>query len=251
MMNSRSLEAIQQDMLAALHNGPGAIVFSDFEGTEDRVLNGMKVHANTTSHARLVALEETFPRLLAEMGHARFNALSRAFLECDCAMREPLNRVGSDFPAWLDGAEGDTAAASIARFEWLWLESFHAEEREPLRLSDLAGQNEGALLRLVIGLHPAARLLMLDDALRANLEGEVPDLDRSCAILLVRPEAEVRIVPLTSTEAWIARSLLAFPSISNLLAAWAELDSKVPGDMDPAMPGLIRVIDFGAVIRGA
>ncbi len=33
-----------------------------FAGPHERVLVGMKVHANTISHARLVALEETFPR---------------------------------------------------------------------------------------------------------------------------------------------------------------------------------------------
>ena len=72
-----SLEQIQQTMIQALSLGPDHVPEGLFAGGRMAGLRGLKVHANTISHARLVALEETFPRTLARIGHARFNEHSR------------------------------------------------------------------------------------------------------------------------------------------------------------------------------
>ena len=126
-MSARMLEQIQQDMLSALDDGPGSLAFSDFAGSADRILMGMKVHANTVTHARLVALEETFPRLRAQLGHARFNDLSRFFIDVPHARDCPLDGIGRAFPSWLRSM-GEAEGAAVARFEWCWLESYHAPE---------------------------------------------------------------------------------------------------------------------------
>ena len=249
-MSARSLESIQADMLAALEGGPGAIFYPDFAAVPERIVLGMKVHANTTSHARLVALEESFPRLRAELGESRFHALSRAYLSYNGVKSRSLDLIGSDFPAWLDGAEGNAGAAAIARFEWLWLEAFHSAEAPALHLVDLAGLAEDDLLGLVVSWHPAARPIPLVPALHLHLQSDVPGLDDASAILIVRPEADVRIVPLSLAAERVASCLQGPAAIGNLLDAWTEQYGEAPEEAAAFMAALIGLIECGAIVRG-
>ena len=107
----------QAAVAATLLHGPQHLPTGLFAGTEAAVLRGLRVHANTISHARLVALEETFPRLREHLGAADFNRLSRAFVEAGGAERRALGDIGAGFADWL----GDPLAADIARAEWAWL----------------------------------------------------------------------------------------------------------------------------------
>ena len=131
------LEREQAAIAATLLQGPDHLPAGLFAGEDAAVLRGLRVHANTISHARLVALEETFPRTRAHLGDADFNRLSRIFVEAGGAEGRALSDIGRDFPGWLD----DPLAADVARVEWAWLESYHAAEAPPLRLADLAGRD--------------------------------------------------------------------------------------------------------------
>ena len=55
-----SLEAIEAKFIDTINNGPDVLDPALFAGPLDRVLIGLKTHANTISHARLTALEATF-----------------------------------------------------------------------------------------------------------------------------------------------------------------------------------------------
>ena len=63
-----SLKAAQANFIATINDGPDALDHSLFDGPIDRVMLGLKAHANTISHARLVALEETFPLTRQALG---------------------------------------------------------------------------------------------------------------------------------------------------------------------------------------
>lgn len=182
------LEREQAAIAATLLHGPGYLPAGLFAGDDTAVLRGLRVHANTISHARLVALEETFPRTREHLGDAEFNRQSRAFVEGGGAEALALPDIGRDFAGWL----ADPLAADVARIEWAWLESYHAAEADPLRLADLAGQDEATLLRLPVRLHPAARIVTLtsDAALPSG----------TTALLVIRPAAEVRLLALHPAE---------------------------------------------------
>jgi len=75
------LDGGQSAMMQALDHGPAHLPQGLFTGSPERVLAGMKVHANTISHARLVALEDTFQRTRQFIGHESFNAHSRLFIQ--------------------------------------------------------------------------------------------------------------------------------------------------------------------------
>lgn len=242
-----ALEQMQSAMMQALDHGPAFLPDHLFAGSRARVLTGMKVHANTISHARLVALEDTFPRIRACLGHEVFNEHSRLYLEQPGVTARMLARIGDLFPGYLADHGLPPAAVDLARFEWLWLEAYHANEAPWLSLADLAGIEPQALMDLVVKAHPAASLECFDPEVNRLIGEEVPGLANAMAILLARPEAEVLVAPAT-TAMWAIFSAAENPvSIGNLLADLSEPDCKIQLSPDDFMPALIALLEAGAL----
>lgn len=206
----------QAAIAATLLRGPDHLPAGLFAGDEASVLRGLRVHANTISHARLVALEETFPRTRDYLGEEGFNRLSRGFVDAGGGARRPLSDIGAAFPDWLR----DPLAADLARAEWAWLESYNAPEADALRLADLAGQGEAALLARPVRLHPAARILRLASGAASLVDPAfAPDIT---ALLISRPEANVRLFPLHDVAAAALGLAKEISPLGNLLAPLAE-----------------------------
>lgn len=210
------LDQGQAAVAATLLHGPGHLPSGLFAGDDGAVLRGLRVHANTVSHARLVALEESFPRTRDYLGEAEFNRLSRAFVDGGGAQGRPLTDIGAGFPDWLT----DPRAADLARIEWLWLESYHAAEAPALELADLVGCDEAALLALAVRRHPATRVApstsevapLVDAAFAAD----------TAALLITRPDAEVRLFAIGAIEAALLDTDQEIFALGNLIADLAE-----------------------------
>lgn len=242
-----SLEQTQAAMMRALADGPDHLPDALFCGPHTRALLGMKVHANTISHARLVALEDSFPRTRALLGHEAFNERSRRYLDWPGVAARPLAQIGHDFAAFLGATGGSVASADLAAFEWAWLEAYHAAEAPVLTLADLAGIGEEPLLDIVLTRHPAARLLDPDRAVHEIIGEEVPGLASARAILLARPEEQVLVSPATSAMAAIFAKVDRPISICNLLESCTEPDSKDQLPPDDIMAALIALMEAGAL----
>lgn len=210
------LEREQAAIAATLLHGPDHLPAGLFAGDDAAVLRGLSVHANTVSHARLVALEDTFPRTRAYLGEVEFNRQSRAFVEGGGAEALALPDIGRDFAGWL----ADPLAADVARIEWAWLESYHAAEADPLRLADLAGQDEATLLRLPVRLHPAARIVTLTSDAAPVVDAAL--LSGTAALLVIRPAAEVRLLALHPAEDAALDLAKEISPLGNLIARLAE-----------------------------
>jgi hypothetical protein len=288
------LETAQDNLIRTINDGPAVLDPQLFNGPLDRVLLGLRSHANTISHARLVALEETFPLTRQHLGEAEFNQLSRAFVETEDAQASDNNTIGKHFPDFLrehaavqmnsqplphfvipakagihrlslgftqrrliktvvqvmdsrlcgndevgGNIEVDVSAIELARIEWAWLESYHAADADALALAAIAGLGEAALLDFAVAWHPATRLLQLT----APLSSQLPDLAGASAILIIRPEAEVRLLALDAATAAIAIACKKSSTIGNLLAISAEQQ----GIADPAGP-VLNLIGAGALV---
>ena len=223
----------QAAIAATLLHGPGHLPAGLFAGSDAAVLRGLRVHANTISHARLAALEDSFPRTRAFLGEGEFNRLSRAYIEAGRAQRRSLADIGADFPTWLT----DTLAADLARVEWAWLSSYHAAEKRPLTLADLAGLDEGGLLDLSVCCHPATRVVMLSS-------DAAPHIDPAFApgvagLLITRPDAEVRLFAVEAADAAAIAIAQQLCPIGNLIAHFAE-------QCDNGGAAIARLIDAGA-----
>ena len=76
-----SLADGQTRFIACLQKGPAHFPDDLFSQDAERALLGLKAHANNISHARLVALEDSYPRLHAHMGHALYHEHSRDYID--------------------------------------------------------------------------------------------------------------------------------------------------------------------------
>lgn len=230
------LDRDQADLTATLLHGPDHLPARLFAGDEGAVLRGLRVHANTISHARFVALEETFPRTRAYLGEGAFNRVSRAFVDSGGAEGRSLADIGAAFPDWLS----DPLAADVARLEWVWLESYNAAEAPAIGLADLAGHDEAAFFGLSVRLHPATRFLVLATDAAPLID---PAFDRrTTALLVTRPQAEVHIFPVDVADIAALDLAQEISSFGNLLACLAE-------DNPDGGTALAALIDAGAFER--
>ena len=226
----------QAAIAATLLHGPDHLPDGLFSGSADAIVRGLRVHANTISHARLVALEETFPRTRAWLGEGDFNRLSHAFVEAGGAGRRSLADIGAGFPDWL----GSRLASDLARTEWSWLESYNAADAVALERAELAGKGEEAMLALPVRLHPAARVVRL-------ASDTAPLVDRAfipgtSALLVTRPAAEVRLFALHPAAADALDCAKEIAPLGNLLASLAEHHPD-------GGAAIVALIDAGALER--
>lgn len=248
------LDRGQPAMIEALDRGPDYLPPDLFAGSRQRVLAGMKVHANTISHARLVALEETFPRTLELAGHDRFNQHSRLFIEQPGVTGRPLADIGFGFDRFLSANGEDGVVSEMARFEWIWLQAYHAAEADPLRLADLAGIDPADLMELPVRRHPAACASAFDRQLHQLLGSEVPGLAEAEAILVIRPQAEILVAPATGWMVALLDLAGGSQTIGNLftLASEQAIENGSGRDEDLAaamMQALAALLEAGAIVR--
>ncbi|MBQ0771758.1 MAG: putative DNA-binding domain-containing protein [Sphingomonadales bacterium] len=235
-----SLAEGQARFIACLQKGPAHFPDDMFAEDKTRALLGLKAHANTISHARLVALEHAYPKLHAHLGHDVFHALSRDYVEQDHILICDINGIAADFAAFLLARGCDASAVDLARIEWAWLESYRSAEAGPLALTDIADLAEAELLAFPLRAHPALRLITLTAPLSAELAelGET----RSPALMIVRPQARILFHPLTVAEHGIAEKISESATMGNLLQYALEL-----GDEATAMQHIVMLIQAGAL----
>lgn len=227
------LDRDQAAIAATLLHGPDHLPDGLFAGDEAAVLRGLRVHATTIFHARLVALEESFPRTRELLGDAEFNRVSRLFVEDGGASGRSLTNIGYGFAERLTNRD----AADLARAEWLWLQSYHAADAWTLQLIDLAGLDEASLLGLPVRGHPATHCLELNGKIAPLLDPALA-LDAG-ALLFVRPDADVRIVAVDVSVVALLADAKEISPLGNLIA---RLDEAHP-DGGAAIAALI---DAGA-----
>lgn len=237
-----SLADAQRNFVATVNEGPDALDTALFAGPMDRVILGLKAHANTISHARLLALEESFPLTRAELGEDRFNALSRNYVETASAKSCDLAQIGRHFAEFLDNAQTAVAIFDLAAIEWAWLESYHAKDASPLSLEAVSALTETDLLNVPISLHPSARICPLRAPLAAPLAHLAKEMNPS-AILIVRPDAEVRLLAIDVRTLQAAQNCRQLSTIGNLLA----LASEQADEADPIGP-VLTLIGAGALV---
>jgi hypothetical protein len=238
-----SLPDAQDNFVDTINHGPDRLEPALFAGPQDRILLGLKAHANTISHARLVALEETFPLVRQEIGEAAFNRISRDYIDSGQARAADGNQLGKGFAAFLQNQPVDAAIADLAAIEWAWLESYHAADAVALCVADLGQIDEIALLAMRIARHPSVRPVAITAPLACALD-ELAGM-QPLAIMTVRPDAEVRLVPLDSHQSvLLALAAQENCTLGNLLAFAFEQ----AGEQAPLEP-LLHLIGAGALVK--
>lgn len=237
-----SLAEGQSRFIACLQKGPAHFPDDMFAEDKARALLGLKAHANTISHARLVALEDSYPRLHAHIGHEKFHALSRDYVEQAHILTCDLNQIAAVFAAFLVEREYSGTEIDLARIEWAWLESYRSAEAAPVALTAIATLAEADLLAFPIVAHPAMRLIELSGTLSPELV-ELADKNPQ-ALMIARPGAQVLFHPLTAVEQAIAEKIVESATMGNLLEHALELSDEAT-----AMQHIVKLIQAGALMR--
>ena len=241
----------QAAFVRVLQQGPDAFPAELFAGSTERALLGLRAHANTISHARLVALEDSFPRTRTHIGEARFNAISRAYVERPDVMGLRVTDLGRGFPDFLaDQLEpADPAAVECARIEWAWLKAYHAPEAAALTLADLSTLDEAALLDLPVRLHPAVQAVPVAHAPVAalgDLFGEPLTEAPPTLVVITRPDADVLVHACDSQRAEIFHAIGKSYRMRNLFEHAFERVEEAE-----ALPHILALIGAGVLVREA
>jgi len=242
------LDGGQSAMMQALDYGPAHLPQGLFADAPERVLAGMKVHANTISHARLMALEDTFPRTREFIEHESFNAHSRSFIQQPGVTAAALADIGARFPAFLLEAGEGANVADLARFEWCWLQSYHAADAVPLELASLTALAPEALLDQALVRHPAAYAESFASLVHDLIGAEVPSVAESYAVLIARPHADVLISPASVLMADVLAAAEKPITIGNLIARQTETHDDEAAQVDAIMQALAALINAGALM---
>jgi hypothetical protein len=230
------LEVLQQDWARAITRGPDHVPWAAFAGEAATIIRAMKIHANTISHARLVALEESFPRTRACLGDADFNRLSRSYLDGGYHIRLAHNQIGAAFPAFLASDAAMPQVASLARFDLAWLAAYHAADAPALTLAGLAADGAEAMLATRVRRHPAARVVALAPGLAPAADDALPA--SALLVLITRPLAAVDIAAIT-------------PSVAALLPSRADvtdMGALLEQAGDDGAPLVAQLIEAGALV---
>lgn len=166
------------------------------------------VYRNNVAVGLIEALRSTFPVVNRLVGDAFFGAAAGVHALARPPATPILLAYGSEFPAFLEEFEPARTLpylADVARLEWLWLESYHAADEEPLAAEDLASAETDRLPGMRLVLHPAVRIARFEHPAhtiwRAHQgDDDAMELDMADgpeAVLLVRPSANVKTVVLT------------------------------------------------------
>ncbi len=241
-----SLADSQSRFIDCLQKGPDHLPVDMFTESADRALLGMKAHANTISHARLVALENAYPKLHEHMGHEKFHAISRDYIDQDHIMLCDMNSIAQDFAAFLGTRDASATEIDLARVEWAWLESYHSADADPLALTHIASLDETALLAFPIDAHPAMRLIKLTGKLSPQLS-EL-GTDTPFALMVARPEAQLLFHSLNAREYAIAEKLKKIATLGNLLDVTIELESEHVDAADP-MVHIVKLVQTGSIMK--
>jgi hypothetical protein len=232
-----------ENLTVTIMHGPQALHCGLFSGPVDRVLLGLKTHANTISHSRLTALEASFPRTREAMGEAEFNAICRNYCETAAARASNNNRIGSGFAAFTERENGRTDLADLARIEWASLQSYHAADALVMSLAMLANLDETALLQQLVATHPAARIIKLNGT-TARLLPELGGAQLADHALITRPEMDVMLTAATPLEAMLFDAAANGTDIGNLLGIAIEHSIDAA-----ALTPLMTLINAGALIQ--
>jgi hypothetical protein len=159
-----SLPELQRRFVVALVPGapapdPALLALIRGRGALDAAAR-LGIYADMYRARLLDVLREDFPRTLAVLGGARFDALAEGYLARHPSRHPSVRHLGHAFADDLAvTASAPPWVADLARLEWARVEVFDAPDPEPLRLADLAAVPPADWSELRFTLSAACRLL--------------------------------------------------------------------------------------------
>jgi hypothetical protein len=233
----------QQTRLSqALVSGDWGAALDLCEGDAARIALGLRVYANNLAHAMVSAARDSFPQTAQRLGETRFTVLALAYARTQALPAAVIGEALSGFASFLaTQSDIDTRAAACARFESLWLESYHAADATPLTGAALATLDGETFAEATLVFHPSLRLFKPDADMAAAQPAQdaLAFLAEPCALL--RPATVVKRVAINETSLAAIEGLMRGLTLGRVLET-AEAGETLLGD-------LAALINAGAVAR--
>ncbi|NVK33365.1 MAG: putative DNA-binding domain-containing protein [Rhodobacteraceae bacterium] len=235
------LEDFGRSLLDSEADIPAGVIGPDGKAAPKR----FSVYRNNVMVSLIEALEQNFPAVMKMLGPGYFKALSKLYVETHPPQSPVMMWFGSSFPDFIDTFEPLALypyLGDLARFEWAWLQAYHAKDAEifdPGVLSDLGAD---ALAELTFDLHPSVRIvqskwpvLSLAEANRFGTRSvDSIEIEGGEDVLISRPALDVIVFRLK-------------PGAASFLIGIAEGLSL--GEAAAQAESLNEMFDLGAVLR--
>jgi hypothetical protein len=176
------------------------------------------VYRNNVTTSLVRAMESSFPVVRRLLGEDYFAGFTREFVQKHPPRSPLLFEYGAEFSAYLASAtdlKGYPYLSDIARLEQQVRISYHEENADTLKATELTQISEDELIQTVFTPHPAAAILSSEYAIhaiyRANRSAQaesVDDIQKPQSILVTRPEFEVELNSLTTDQHEFFQSLI-------------------------------------------
>ena len=233
------LAATQAAFAAALMGEPDEALLTAIVDDGVPPAERLDIHRNTRTLTLTQVLADSFPAVHTLVGDGFFKYAAAQFIGAHPPRSGSLLDYGADFAAFLDAFPAARQVAylgDVARLEWARQECANGPDSRPLdprALSELTGE-QAASARF--GLHANHRLVRSDHPihdiwLACQAEGEADaqvDLGVGQTVLVIRPDLELLMWPLTAGEAALvdafARSLPLTSAIEVALSADPAFD---------------------------
>lgn len=133
-----------------------------FDGAPQDRQAGWQVYLNNVTHSLVSALAETFPVCEELVGNDFFRFAARTFLLEGLPSSPVLLEFGHHFPDFLARFEPASTLpwlGDVARLEFCWLKSYHAEDRAGLPTTTLAALSPDLIGQSSLALDPSVYFL--------------------------------------------------------------------------------------------
>ncbi len=240
----RTLDDIQNSLIATINNGPETINPALYSGPIDRVLLGLRSHANTNSFAQLTALEDCFPLTRVFYDTHDFHQLCRAYCATDTARAADINAITEGLISFMTSQNVPTDVVELAQVEYAWLHSYHAPDAVSLTLPDIAVMDSAKMLSFGIALHPSVHIVAITAPMAPALIELLTETENVVAVATMRPNNEVKFMALDA----LSYDLLSIitqknAGVGNLLSCVLE-HTKYSASLAP----ILKLISAGALI---
>ena len=242
----------QSDFVAALLDPAEAVPsgVTTMRGSPDAAR--FDVYRNNVMVSLIGALEQKFPVCRLIVGDDFFRDMARSHVRRARPTSPLIMLYGDDFPAFIDGYEPARSVAylgDVARLEVSWMRAYHAADQDALDIAAIAATDPEVLAASRIVPHASAALLLsrwpVGSIWEAHQHEPVAKLARSGAetVLIVRPQAEVKVHILPPSDRAFAEALFAGAALGD-----AALAGGVNEDFDFGR-ALIGLASLGMIAR--
>jgi hypothetical protein len=225
------------------------VIFSEEEQTEIiSPAQNMVIYRNNMLSNLSQTLVDTYPMITKLLGEDYFRLAAKSYIEAYPSRSSNLHDYGeyfSDFLSEYLPLKNLPYLAEVAEFEWACHLLYFAADCPALNLESLAQVSDQDYHQLHFSLHPASRLmkfhypiLRIVDLCKGINDKEINLNEGGVNLLLLRPESEIMLVPLSLADFTFLTALQDNQTLAQALTETMQIDANF--DIEKNLPAFVQ-----------